>query len=109
MSPPSTPAVLGGLLLLAAAGCERGHTVTVENPCPEPVGVAVENVRPAGPLDSLGSHDIPARGEDALQLMGGSSVGVHFLVIQTGPLRGEAIEQHSLDRLVIPTDACNGL
>jgi hypothetical protein len=70
--------------------------------------VAVENVRPSGPLDALGSHDIPPHGEGAMQLMG-SSDDVHYLVIQTGPMKGEVIEQHSPDRLVIPSDACSGV
>jgi hypothetical protein len=94
--------------LLLAPACETGHTVTVENPCSEPVGVAVENVRPSAPLDALGSQNIPPHGEGAMQLTG-SSNDVHFLVMQTGPLKGEVIEQHSPDRLVIPTDACSRL
>jgi hypothetical protein len=107
---PRTAATLflTGLLLILATACETGHSVTVENPCSEAVGVAVANVRPIGPLDALESHDIPPHGEATMQLMGGSS-GVHFLVIQTGPLKGDVMEQHSPDRLLIPTDACSEL
>jgi hypothetical protein len=96
-----------GVLLVLATACETGHSVTVENPCSEAVGVAVENVLPTGPLDALGSHDIPPHGEGKVQVMGSNSETIHFLVIQTGPSKGDVMEQHSPDRLLIPTDACS--
>jgi hypothetical protein len=98
--------VLVGLLPLAAVACENGHTVTVENPCSVSVGVAVQNVHPTGPLDALGSREIPPHGEGTVELLG-PSAHVHFLVIQTGPLKGEVIEQDTPDdRLTIPSRAC---
>jgi hypothetical protein len=107
MEPRPIAALLFVGLLLPATACETGHTVTVENPCSEPIGVAVGNVRPSGPLDALGSQDIPPHGEGEMPLMGSDTDGIHFLVIQTGPMKGEVIEQHSPDRLVIPSDACS--